>query len=812
MKLLVVESPAKAKTIKSYLDSDFEVIASVGHIRDLPQKGIGIDEKNNFYVENWELDKKKVDPIIKSVKRSDEIFLALDPDREGELIAWHLVEICKEKKLIEKKSFKRIEFSAVRKEDILDALKKPREINQDLVNAAMTRRFLDRFFGYKISPITKRRTIFGTSAGRVQSPALKVLCEKEKEIDVFVSREFWEISVELMDKDENKIQCSLLMDKDKKFDKFSIDNKEKAEEIRKKIEESVFQVSSINKREKKRNPYSPFSNSLLLQDASSKLGFSPKLTNSVAQELKDGIGSLGALITYHRSDSNKMKKSEVTKLREQLKNDYGNEFVSSKEIFYKERAKFVQQGHEAVTPTDLNKKPEHIKSLLNENQFKLYDLIWKRTLASQMSPSINLETTYYIKTDNFLLKASGSIEKFKGYKKIYNFKEKMDNEQQLPNLSENEKLTKSNISIKQNFTKPPNRYSEAGLIKKLEELGIGRPSTYVSIFTKLQDRSYIEIKNKSLIPTSKGKILSKFFDGFFNQFVDYKFTANLEEQLDLITESKLEWKNILKDFLYILNKTVNDVENTRITDVIDKINECSPEILKEKKCPKCSKGSLTIKFAYTGPFIGCTEYSKEKEGCNYSHAIGSDEENKELSGDGKKIGVDPKTGKEILLKIGRYGRYLEIESEDKKLKRTSIPKKMRNEEIDLDKAIKFLSLPRKIGIHPDTKKDIVASIGPYGPYLKHNNKFLSLKDDDVTDIGINRAVELIEKNIQEKKEIIVGKYPETDINIIRKKGIKGRSDYLSFKRKNFSIPKEFSEKELSLDDAIKIIDEKNKKK
>ena len=812
MKLLVVESPAKAKTIKGYLDSDFEVIASVGHIRDLPQKGIGIDEKNNFYVENWELDKKKVDPIIKSVKRSDEIFLALDPDREGELIAWHLVEICKEKKLIEKKSFKRIEFSAVRKEDILDALKKPREINQDLVNAAMTRRFLDRFFGYKISPITKRRTIFGTSAGRVQSPALKVLCEKEKEIDVFVSREFWEISVELMDKDENKIQCSLLMDKDKKFDKFSIDNKEKAEEIRKKIEESVFQVSSINKREKKRNPYSPFSNSLLLQDASSKLGFSPKLTNSVAQELKDGIGSLGALITYHRSDSNKMKKSEVTKLREQLKNDYGNEFVSSKEIFYKERAKFVQQGHEAVTPTDLNKKPEHIKSLLNENQFKLYDLIWKRTLASQMSPSINLETTYYIKTDNFLLKASGSIEKFKGYKKIYNFKEKMDNEQQLPNLSENEKLTKSNISIKQNFTKPPNRYSEAGLIKKLEELGIGRPSTYVSIFTKLQDRSYIEIKNKSLIPTSKGKILSKFFDGFFNQFVDYKFTANLEEQLDLITESKLEWKNILKDFLYILNKTVNDVENTRITDVIDKINECSPEILKEKKCPKCSKGSLTIKFAYTGPFIGCTEYSKEKEGCNYSHAIGSDEENKELSGDGKKIGVDPKTGKEILLKIGRYGRYLEIESEDKKLKRTSIPKKMRNEEIDLDKAIKFLSLPRKIGIHPDTKKDIVASIGPYGPYLKHNNKFLSLKDDDVTDIGINRAVELIEKNIQEKKEIIVGKYPETDINIIRKKGIKGRSDYLSFKRKNFSIPKEFSEKELSLDDAIKIIDEKNKKK
>ena len=324
-----------------------------------------------------------------------------------------------------------------------------------------------------------------------------------------------------------------------------------------------------------------------------------------------------------------------------------------------------------------------------------------------------------------------------------------------------DKLLQKKIDIKQNFTKPPNRYSEAGLIKKLEELGIGRPSTYVSIFTKLEERKYVQIKNKALIPTSSGKILSKFLDGFFNQFVDYTFTAGLEQQLDQITESKLQWKETLKKFLDILNKTLKDVENKSITEVIDKINEYSPEILKEKKCPKCSDGELTIKFAFSGPFIGCTKYQKDGNGCKYSHAIGDDENNKELSGDGKNIGVHPLTSNKILLKVGRYGRYLETETEDGKLKRSSIPKNVPNEDIDLQKSIKFLTLPRTVGTHPETKKEILASIGPYGPYLKHNNKFISLKEDDVTEIGINRAVELINKKILETKEDVIGTHPET---------------------------------------------------
>ena len=810
MKLLVVESPAKAKTIKNYLDDTFQVVASIGHFRDLPKSGIGIDEKNDYFVKDWEIDKKKIDPIIKSIKKSDEIYLALDPDREGELIAWHLVEICREKKLIDGKQFKRIEFPAVRKEDILSAINNPREINQDLVNAAITRRFLDRFFGYKISPITKRRTIFGSSAGRVQSPALKILCEKEKEIDIFVSKEFWDVNIELTDDKTKKIECTIVSQGQKKFDKFLINNEKKAKDLQETLKKESFVLNSLNKREKRRNPYSPFSNSLLLQDASSKLGFSPKLTNSIAQELKDGVGSLGALITYHRSDSNKMKKSEIEKLRKIINSDLGSNFLSHKPIDYKERSKFVQQGHEAVTPTQLEIKPSDIKNELSENQFKLYDLIWKRTLASQMSQSINLETTYYIKSENFLLKASGSIEKFSGFKKIYNFSDKDNEVQTLPELQKDAKLNQFKIDIKQNFTKPPNRYSEAGLVKKLEELGIGRPSTYISIFTKLEERNYIIIKNKSLIPTSKGKILSKFFDSFFNQFVDYQFTANLEEQLDLVTESKLSWKEILNSFLEILNKTVNNVENTSISEVIEKISSLSPEILKDKKCPKCTDGSLIIKFAFTGPFIGCTNYKKDGSGCGYSHAIGSDEDNKELSGDGKEIGIHPETKNKVFLKVGRYGRYLETENSDNKKKRTSIPKNLKNEDIDLDRALKFLSLPRIIGIHPESKKDIIASVGPYGPYLKHDNKFISLKEDDVTIVGINRAVELIEESASKKREILVGEHPETKMKILRKKGIKGRSDYLSYNKKNYSIPPELNEKKLTVSDATKIIDEKKK--
>ncbi len=809
MKLLIVESPAKAKTIKGYLDNSFDVVSSIGHFRDLPQKGIGIDEDENFTVKEWVIDKKKANPLISGIKKADEVFLALDPDREGELIAWHVVELCREKKLIKNRTFKRIEFSAVRKADILDAIKNPRDINQNLVDAAITRRFLDKFFGYKISPITTRRTIFGKSAGRVQSPTLKILCAREKEIDLFIPEEFWEVTIELQDKNGKKLIANLHSKLEKRIEKLSIKNKDQATDFKNKLLQNNFLVENVIKKDKKRSPYSPFSNSLLLQDASSKLGFSPKYTNSIAQQLKDGISDLGALITYHRSDSNKMKQNEIKNLRNIINKEIGENYLSKDEIVYKEKSKFVQQGHEAVTPTQLDRMPKDVQNNLDIDQFKLYDLIWKRTIASQMAQSQNLETTYLFKGGDFSLKSIGSIQIFDGFKKIYNFSDKNDDQQSLPNLKKGDSLKIVKVDIKQHFTKPPNRFSEAGLIKKLEELGIGRPSTYVSIFSKLESNSYVTIKNKSLIPSSRGKVLSKFLDGFFLKFVDYQFTANLEEQLDLITESKKNWKHTLQDFLKLLNSTVNEVQDKSITEVIDKINELSPEILKKKNCPKCENGNLTIKFASTGPFLGCTNYSKDSNGCKYSSAIGDDSDNSDLTGDGKKIGMHPSTGKEIFLKIGRYGRYLEMTNENEKPKRVSIPKNISNEEVDLEKSLKFITLPRLIGIFPETKAEIIASIGPYGPYLKHDKRFVSLKEDDVTEIGINRAIELIQKNLDEKKEIIVGVHPETKKDVVQKKGIKGRSDYLSYNKKNYSIPKDMNVEKLSLEKALEIIDQKN---
>ncbi len=810
MKLLIVESPAKAKTIKGYLDNNFDVVSSIGHFRDLPEKGIGIDEDENFTVKEWVIDKKKADPLISGIKKADEVFLALDPDREGELIAWHVVELCKEKKLVENKTFKRIEFSAVRKTDILDAINNPRDINQNLVDAAITRRFLDKFFGYKISPITTRRTIFGKSAGRVQSPTLKILCAREKEIDLFNPEEFWEMIIELQDQNGKKMIGNLYSKFEKKIEKLSIKNENQANDLRNDLLENNFLIQDVIKKEKKRNPYSPFSNSLLLQDASSRLGFSPKYTNSIAQQLKDGVSSLGALITYHRSDSNKMKQNEINTLRKIINESIGKNYLSERELIYKEKSKFVQQGHEAVTPTQLDRKPEDVKNNLSTDQFKLYDLIWKRTVASQMAQSKSLETIYVLKGGDFVLKSSGSIQTFDGFKKIYNYSDKNDDQQSLPNLKKGDNLKIINISIKQNFTKPPNRFSEAGLIKKLEELGIGRPSTYVSIFTKLESNSYITIKNKSLIPTSRGKVLSKFLDGFFLKFVDYQFTADLEEQLDLITESKRNWKHTLQDFLKLLNSTVNDVQEKSITQVINKINELSPEILKKKNCPKCESGELTIKFASSGPFLGCTNYSKDSNGCKYSSAIGDDSDNTELTGDGKRIGIDPSTGREIFLKIGRYGRYLEMQNKNDKPKRVGIPKNVSNDEVNLEKSLKFIKLPRLVGIFPETKQEIIASIGPYGPYLKHSKRFISLKEDDVTEIGINRAIELIQKNLDEKKEVIVGTHPETKKDIIQKKGIKGRPDYLSYNKKNYSLTRDINEEKITLEKALEIINKNSK--
>ena len=814
MKLIVVESPSKAKTLKGYLDGSYEVVASIGHFRDLPESGIGIEEDNNFQVTEWKVDSEKINPVIKLVKKADEIFLAPDPDREGELIAWHLLELFKEKNIIKHKKISRIEFNQVNKNSVLNAIDNPREININLVNAALARRFLDRFFGYKISPITQRRTIFGKSAGRVQSPALRILAKREEEIDRFIPEEFWDIQIELLTSNNEKCEFKLLTIGEKKIVKLSIKSETEAKKIVKDIENRIFNIESIEKKEKKRNPYPPFTTSTLQQEASNKFSFSPSITNLLAQQLFDGSALKSSekigLITYHRTDDISLPTEIIQNCRNIISHNFGDSYLPPSYNHYKNKVKNAQEAHEPIRPTDLERSPDMIKNDLSENHYKLYELIWKRTIASQMLPSLSQETSVIIKSEEVTLRTSGSIPSFDGFKKVYNYSDNQDkNKNILPNFKKNEQLKISKINEKQNFTLPPNRYSEAGLIKKLEELGIGRPSTYAAIVQKLIKNNYVEIKNKSMIPNAKGKILSKFLENFFNNFVEYEFTANLEEQLDHITKANKDWKKILEDFLFILNKTINDVEKKSITDVINIITEKSDEFFEDRNCPKCKKGQLTIKFSYTGPFIGCSEYNKKDNGCRYSSSLDDRDLKNQLIDGEKLLGVNPETKKEILLKKGKYGLYLEMQTEDEKLKRTAIPKNLSIDEVTLEKSISLLKLPREVGIHPDSGQKIIASIGPYGPYIKHDNKFVSLKQgDDVLFIGIDRSIHLIAEKAALNKEIEIGLEPNTKKKIILKKGIKGRPDYISFNKKNYSLSKEMNEKKVSLEEALEIINAK----
>ena len=820
MKLIVVESPSKAKTLKGYLTSDYEVIASVGHFRDLPKSGMSIDEKNDFNVDKWEIDKEKINPVLQLIKKADEILLAPDPDREGELIAWHLLEICKEKKLLNGKEFKRIEFNQINKSTVLKAIENPRDINTNLVNAAIARRFLDRFFGYKISPITKRRTIFGQSAGRVQSPALRILANREMEIDKFVPIEFWDIGVKLGKKNSELIDFKLFKRNSDKLDKLSIKTKSDALNIIKELDGIDFKVDTIEKKEKKRNPYAPFSGSTMQQDASSKLNFDPKFTNQIAQQLYDGSaykeGGEG-LITYPRSDSISLSQTMIESCRKIVFGTYGKEYLPSSPNIYKKKAKFAQEAHQPITPTNLNLRPSDLKGKLNENQFKLYELIWKRTISSQMVSSINQETSVVVKNGEFFFKASGSILVFDGYKKVYNFNETDENgKKYLPVFNEGELLECSGIDKKQFFTTPPNRYSQAGLIKRLEELGIGRPSTYASIIEKLKEKNYVVIKNKSMIPNAKGKILSKFLENFFTDFVEYEFTAELEKQLDQITKAEVNWKETLAKFLKTLNETVSNVEKKSISNVIDLITEKSEELIKNKKCPKCNDGDVTIKFAFTGPFIGCSNYSKDG-GCKYSNSLNDEDPANQLIDGEVLIGEHPDTNKPIQLKKGRYGLYLETEKDDGKLKRSAIPKNIDISEVNLEKAIDILKLPRDIGVHPETGKNIIAAIGPFGPYIKHESTpspvYVNLKDDDVLFIGLNRALELITKKEELNKGIEIGTDPKTNNKILLKKGKFGYYFEIENKKKEYdrvSLPRKLSVENITINDALEIINAKKK--
>lgn len=786
--LLIVESPAKAKTIEKYLGKDYKVLASFGHIRDLPSKNGSVDPDNDFAM-NYEISSKStkhVRAIVDLAKKCEKLILAPDPDREGEAIAWHVLEALKQKKALKKDTpVERVVFNSITKSAVTEAIKKPRDINEDLVNAQQARRALDYLVGFTLSPVLWRKLPGSKSAGRVQSVSLRLICDREDEIEKFKSEEYWDIKLDLNNSGGEKFQATINEIDGKKLSKFSITKEEQAQSIKKLLEEKGYQVLSITKKQSKRRSNPPFTTSSIQQEAARKLGFGSKKTMMIAQKLYEGInvgGTTQGLITYMRTDSVSVTPEAIAMARNSIKNLYGDEYLPKTPNEFKSKAKNAQEAHEAIRPADFSIEPKNVKSVLDDDQFALYDLVWKRMLASQMADVIFDQVAAEIVTLPSYAKAraTGSTIKFDGFYKVY--KEGVDEEKPeddekkfLPELKEGEELKLLEVSPNQHFTDPPPRYSEASLVKKMEELGIGRPSTYAAIISVLQERGYVKLEKKRFFPEERGRIVTIFLKEFFLKYVEYDYTAHLEDELDVVSNGGKDWKEFLRSFWGDFNSNCKSVQEKEFSQVLDILNDTvgarffgtDEEGKLQNKCPTCKDGTLSLKLGKFGGFVGCVNYPE----CKHTKQLFGKDDGGE-SGEGrpqfepKSLGKDPKSGFEIMVKLGPYGPYLELQGSEreagiddkgkkikaKKPKRVSIPKTMDPNNIDLRDASGLLTLPREVGIHPETGLKIVASIGPFGPYLLHDKKYSSVKDDNILEIGLNRAVDLIYEVAKKKAE------------------------------------------------------------
>ena len=818
MKLVIVESPAKAQTINKYLGSDYKVIASVGHIRDLPSKDGAVLPNDNFKM-SWEMHKDKekvVKEIIGELKSADSLILATDPDREGEAISWHLKEILNSKKTIMQKPVERVVFNEITKNAVLDAMKKPREINTELVEAYLARRALDHLIGFSISPILWRKLPGSKSAGRVQSVALKLICEREIEIEKFNIEEYWSISSIFSKNNNENFSAKLFVLDSKKLAKMDLKSEDDANEALDKIRKSSFNISKIETKRVKRNPLAPFTTSTLQQEASNKLGFGASRTMRIAQKLYEGI-NIGSettgLITYMRTDGVQLSSQAIDELRNEITNRHGKDYIPQTPRVYKSKAANAQEAHEAIRPTSISRDPENMSQYLDNEQLKLYELIWKRTISSQMQSAELDETAADIsnKDMSIIFRANGSQVYFPGF---FVYRDRED-DKILPKLVENEEVDLEKADGEQHFTQPPPRFTDASLIKKMEELGIGRPSTYASILQVLINRSYVEKEKGKHIPQERGRILTAFLNNFFGQYIEYDFTADLEKKLDKVSDGKLNYKKLLEEFWDgfkpHLNK-MSELERDKILEALE--NELSDlffpkeDLTKNgepnKKCPTCSNGKLGLELGKYGAFIGCSNYPE----CKFTKQIASNqnEENDANStfmpNDDGILGIDPESGLNAIIKKGPYGIYLQL-GDEKKPKRTSIPKLVEAKGIDLQKALAFLSLPRLIGKHPETGQDISAGIGRYGPYLKYDINFISIPaDETVINIGLNHAVVLIGEN-SEKLGKVLGDHPDGNGKVLAKSGRFG--PYVEYNKIRATLPKSISLEEINLDQAIELI-------
>jgi DNA topoisomerase-1 len=831
MNLVVVESPAKAKTINKYLGPGYEVLASFGHVRDLPPKNGSVDPDADFRM-IWEIDakaQKRLNDIARAAKNADRLILATDPDREGEAISWHVLEVLKQKKALSGQPIDRVVFNAVTKQAVQEAMAHPRRIDQALVDAYLARRALDYLVGFTLSPVLWRKLPGARSAGRVQSVALRLVCDRELEIEKFVRREYWSLLATLATPRQETFEARLVGADGKKLQRLDIGSGAEAEAFKRALDDASFTVDAVEAKPVRRNPQPPFTTSTLQQEASRKLGFAPAHTMRVAQRLYEGVdigGETIGLITYMRTDGVQIAGEAISAVRRVIETDLGARYVPNAPRQYQTKAKNAQEAHEAIRPTDPSRRPAEAKSFLDADQARLYELIWLRTVASQMESAelerTTVEITAKVAARLLELRATGSVVKFDGFLALYQEGQDEDSDEEgarrLPAMSAGEKLTKREIAATQHFTEPPPRYSEASLVKRLEELGIGRPSTYASILQVLKDRKYVRLDKRRLYPEDRGRIVVAFLESFFAKYVEYDFTAGLEEQLDLISNNEVAWRDVLRDFWRGFIGAVDEIKDLKISAVIDALDELlGPHLFPPRadgtdprKCPNCENGRLTLKLSRFGAFIGCSNYPE----CRYIRSLSSADGAADIGT--KKLGVDPDSGLEVTLRSGRFGPYVQLgeASEGEKPKRAGLPKGTVIEEVNLERALALLSLPRNVGGHPEDGEMIRAGIGRFGPYVQHVKTYASLEEgDDVFHIGLNRAVTLLAEKRAKPSRFRrfgadpgrpLGDHPDKGGPVVAKNGRYG--PYVSHDGVNATLPQDKTPETVTLAEAVALLD------
>jgi DNA topoisomerase-1 len=825
MDVVVVESPAKAKTINKYLGSGYKVLASYGHIRDLPSKDGSVKPDDDFSME-WEVDpksSKRISEIAEALKGADRLILATDPDREGEAISWHVLEVLTRKKALKSAEVQRVTFNAITRSAVQEAMGRPRAIDMELVEAYLARRALDYLVGFTLSPVLWRKLPGSRSAGRVQSVALRIVVDRELEIEKFRTQEYWTVDADLA-AGSAPFTARLVKHEGRKLAKFDLPDAATAEAARAAVQAGRFRIASVEKKPGRKSPPPPFTTSTLQQEAARKLGFSATRTMQTAQRLYEGIdlgGELTGLITYMRTDGVDVAPEAIQETRSVIQQRYGAAYVPEQPRIYKTKARNAQEAHEAIRPTSLARHPDSLR--LDPDQQRLYELIWKRMIASQMEGARVERTTVDIESDDGRtgLRATGQVVLFDGYMAVY--EEGRDDEGdeeggRLPVIHEGAEAQVQSARADQHFTEPPPRYSEASLVKKLEELGIGRPSTYASILGVLRDRGYVRMDKNRFIPEDKGRLVTLFLEQFFSRYVEYDFTASLEEKLDLVSAGNLDWKVLLREFWSEFHAAVQEIGELRIGQVLDALTEAlAPHIFPATEdgsdprvCKVCGTGRLSLKTSKFGAFIGCSNYPE----CRYTRPVAAPGAEGEAASGDRELGVDPATGLPVHLKIGRFGPYVQLGEEDKP-KRSSLPKGWAPESIDLEQALRLLSLPRVVGPHPEDGKPISAGLGRYGPFVEHAGTYANVDSiEEVFEVGLNRAVALLaEKRAGRKggraeaavlKE--VGTHPETGEPVRVLSGKYG--PYVKSGAVNATLPRGADPAALTLDEAVKLIAEK----